>query len=106
MVIIMIMTLLGDNNDNDGATAVLILQMTEYDDTKYVECRYCVCARQQDRHTIEVNIGLPPFSTALSLFPTQQIKNLYVHYIHIILYDVIRHYYVANITLNSIIYFV
>ena len=83
VIMMMMMTLqqLGDNDDNDDATAVLILQMTEYDDTKYVECRYCVCARQQDRHTIEVNIGLPPFSTALSLFPTQQIKNLYVHYI-------------------------
>ena len=73
----------GDNDDNDDATAVLILQMTEYDDTKYVECRYCVCARQQDRHTIEVNIGPPPFSTALSLFPTQQINYLFIIY-HII----------------------
>ena len=78
----MMTTLLGDNDDNDDDNAVLILQMTEYDDTKYVECRYCVCARQQDRHTIEVNIGLPPFSAALSLFPAQQI-NLFIIY-HII----------------------
>ena len=70
------------DDDNDDDNAVLILQMTEYDDTKNVECRYCVCARQQDRHTIEVNIGLPPFSAALALFPTQQI-NLFIIY-HII----------------------
>ena len=99
MMMTMMVTLLGDNDDNDDDTAVLILQMTEYDDTKYVECRYCVCARQQDRHTIEVNIGLPPFSAALSLFPTQQIKNLYI--IH---HDIISHYYVDNITLGRIIY--
>ena len=43
-----------------------------YDDTAHWECRYWAMCARQDRHTMEVNIALPSFTSlalAFSFFP-------------------------------------